>query len=134
MKKLKELIKYGDTEPLEIVLAIVLIGQLCHPSPSIFCWHSILPEYYYFFGVLSGAGMLFGNFTNNLKIRKWSSNIAFIIILGVIVISIYSQLDSIQMYVILFIEFLALFWVTWRCSTQEVFYNIKTSKMLKNNE
>lgn len=133
MRKFLEIFKYGDTEPLEIVLAIVLIGQLCHPSPSIFCWHSILPEYYYVLGALSGSGMLFGNILGNLNIRKWSANIGFVVILGIIIISAYNGFTNLQMYVILFIEFLSLFWVTWRCSTLEVLHDLRTSKTQKQN-
>ena len=126
--RVKEIIKYADTEPLEILLAMVMIAQLCHPSPSIFCWHSIIPNYYYLFGALSGAGLLVGNIFANITIRKWSANLGFIIILGIMIISIYNGLSNLQFYAILFSEFLALLWVTWRCSRDMIIRNLKTEK------
>lgn len=126
--KVKEIIKYADTEPLEILLAMVMIAQLCHPSPSIFCWHSIIPNYYYLFGALSGAGLLVGNIFGSITIRKWSANLGFIIILGIMIISIYNGLSNLQFYAILFSEFLALLWVTWRCSRDMIIRNLKTEK------
>lgn len=126
--RVKEIIKYADTEPLEILLAMVMIAQLCHPSPSIFCWHSIIPNYYYLFGALSGAGLLVGNIFANITIRKWSANLGFIIILGIMIISVYNGLSNLQFYAILFSEFLALLWVTWRCSRDMIIRNLKTEK------
>lgn len=126
--KIKEIIKYADTEPLEILLAMVMIAQLCHPSPSIFCWHSIIPNYYYLFGALSGAGLLVGNIFGSITIRKWSANLGFIIILGIMIISIYNGLSNLQFYGILFSEFLALLWVTWRCSRDMILRNLKTEE------
>ena len=126
--RVKEIIKYADTEPLEILLAMVMIAQLCHPSPSIFCWHSIIPNYYYLFGALSGAGLLVGNIFASITIRKWSANLGFIIILGIMIISIYNGLSNLQFYAILFSEFLALLWVTWRCSRDMIIRNLKTEK------
>lgn len=126
--KVKEIIKYADTEPLEILLAMVMIAQLCHPSPSIFCWHSIIPNYYYLFGALSGAGLLVGNIFASISIRKWSANLGFVIILGIMIISIYNGLSNLQFYAILFLEFLALLWVTWRCSRDMIVRNLKTEE------
>jgi hypothetical protein len=126
--KIKEIINYSDTEPLEILLAVVMIAQLCHPSPSIFCWHSVIPNYYYLFGALSGAGLLIGNIVGNIDIRKWSANLGFIIILGIMIISIFNGLSNLQFYAILFFEFLALLWVTWRCSRDVIIKNLKTKE------
>lgn len=126
--RMKEMIKYSDTEPLEILLAMVMIAQLCHPSPSIFCWHTIIPDYYYLFGALSGAGLLVGNILNSINIRKWSANIGYVIILGIIVISLYKGLSNLQFYAILFFEFLALIWITWRCSRDVIIKNLNTEK------
>jgi hypothetical protein len=133
MKKFLEIFKYGDSEPLEIILSFVLIAQLCYPSPSIFCWHFVIPDYYYFLGVASGIGLLFGNIIGNITIRKWSANAGFIILLGVLVFSLYSGFSSIQFYAIIFSEFLALFWITWRCSREEVLHNLKTKKNIDND-
>lgn len=129
MKKFLEIIKYGDSEPLEILLAFVLIAQLCYPSPSIFCWHFIIPDYYYMLGVVSGVGIVFGNIIDNLTIRKWSANAAYIVLLGVLVLSLYKGFSNIQFYAIIFTEFLGLFWITWRCSREEVFLKLKTKKI-----
>lgn len=128
MKKLTEIIKYGDSEPLEIVLSFFMIAQLCHPSPSIFCWHALVPDYYYILGALSSVSLLIGNIMNNIKIRKWSANVALIIVLGIIVLSMYRGVRDLQVYLIFISEFLALFWVTWRCSREDVFNNFKTTK------
>lgn len=128
MKKLYEIINYGDSEPLEIIISLFMIAQLCHPSPSIFCWHAIVPDYYYFLGALSSIGILVGNIFNNLKVRKWSSNLALVVVLGIIIISLYRGVYDIQVYLIFISEFLALFWITWRCSREDVFNNYKTSK------
>jgi hypothetical protein len=129
MKKLIEILKYGDSEPLEILLSFVLIAQLCYPSPSIFCWHFIIPDYYYMLGVLSGVGIIFGNIIGNLSIRKWSANAAYVVLLGVLILSLYKGFSNVQFYAIIFTEFLGLFWITWRCSREEVYLKLKTKKI-----
>lgn len=134
MKKLVEIIKYGDSEPLEIILSILIIAQLCHPSPSIFCWHMVIPDYYYIFGVLSSIGMLYGNIVNSISIRKWSSHISLMIVLGVFVMSMYKGIESFQVYLIFLSEIIALFWITWRCSREEVLKSFKTIKSKKQND
>lgn len=134
MKKLVEIIKYGDSEPLELVLSVLIIAQLCHPSPSIFCWHMYIPNYYYTLGILSSVGMLYGNIVNSISIRKWSSNISLVLVLGVFVISMYRGIDNIQVCLIFISEIIALFWITWRCSREEVLKSVKTLKSNKTNE
>ena len=133
MRKLKEILKYGDSEPLEVVLSILIIAQLCHPSPSLFCWHMVIPNYFYALGVLASLGMLLGNITNNLKMRKWSSHMSLIIVLWIFVISIYNGITSIQLYLIFVSEIVSLFWITWRCSREEVLKDVKTLKSKKEN-
>lgn len=120
MKKLKEILQYGDTEPLEIILAILIAGQYCYPSPAYFCWHDIIPDYYFIGGAVCSIGMLVGNLIGSISLRKWSANICLIIILGISVISLYKGIDNIQIYLVFLAEIVALFWVTWRCSRQEV--------------
>ncbi len=126
--RIKDTMKYADTEPLELLLASVMIAQLCHPSPSIFCWHTIIPDYYYLLGALSGVGILLGNIFSSISLRKWSANLGFIIILGIIIISLFKGLSNLQFYAILFCEFLALLWVTWRCSRDMIVRNLETQK------
>jgi len=127
-KKLKEILNYGDTEPLEIVIAILMVGQLCYPSPAFFCWHHIIPDYYFIAGAVCSAGMLIGNFIGNLALRKWGANVCLVLVLGVSVISLYKGIDSIQIYLVFLAEILALFWITWRCSRDEVLRILETSK------
>jgi hypothetical protein len=134
MKKLAEIIKYGDSEPLELTLSILIIAQLCHPSPSIFCWHMYIPDYYYVLGIISSVGMLYGNIINNISIRKWSSNVSLVLVLGVFVISLYKGTSNLQIYLIFLSEIVALFWITWRCSREEVLKSVKTLKSNKTNE
>ena len=128
MNRLKELIQYGDSEPLEIILSILMVGQLCYPSPGFFCWHSIIPDYYFVAGAFCSVGMLVGNFIGNLSLRKWSANVCLVLVLGIATISLYRGIDNVQIYLVFLAESLALFWITWRCSREEVLRLLQTSK------
>ena len=89
MIRLKEIIMYGDSEPLEIILCFILLAQLCYPTQSMFCVPNInIHSYYYYIGVLSSIGLLIGNLFNMISLRKWSANISFIVILTILFISL----------------------------------------------
>jgi len=126
MVKLREIIMYGDSEPLEIILSFIMISQLCYPSYSIFCMSNIeINDNYYYIGIASSFGLFLGNIINSISIRKWSANISFIVVLSIFVLSIVNNIYNIQMHLIFVSELIALFWITWRCSREEV------SKLMK---
>lgn len=121
MIRLREIIMYGDSEPLEIILCFIMLAQLCYPTQSLFCVPNInIHSYYYYIGVIASIGLLVGNLFNSISIRKWSSNISFIIILTIFIISIKENIYNTQLHFIYISELIALFWITWRCSREEV--------------
>lgn len=121
MTKLKEIIMYGDSEPLEIILCFILLAQLCYPTQSMFCIPNInIHSYYYYIGVISSIGLLLGNLFNIISLRKWSANISFIVILTILFISLKENIYNTQLHFIYISELIALFWITWRCSREEV--------------
>jgi hypothetical protein len=121
MRKLREIIMYGDSEPLEIILSFIMISQLCYPSYSIFCMSSIeINDNYYYIGIASSFGLFLGNILNSIAIRKWSANVSFIVVLSIFILSISNNIYNIQMHLIFVSELIALFWITWRCSREEV--------------
>ena len=121
MIKLKEILMYGDSEPLEIILCFIMLAQLCYPTQSMFCVPNInIHSYYYYIGVVSSIGLLVGNLFNMISLRKWSANISFVVILTILYISLKENIYNTQLHFIYVSELIALFWITWRCSREEV--------------
>jgi hypothetical protein len=55
-----------------------------------------------------------------ISLRKWSANISFIVILTILYISLKENIYNTQLHFIYVSELIALFWITWRCSREEV--------------
>jgi hypothetical protein len=75
---------------------------------------------YYYIGIASSFGLFLGNILNSIAIRKWSANVSFIVVLSIFILSISNNIYNIQMHLIFVSELIALFWITWRCSREEV--------------
>jgi len=129
MSRFKEILMYGDSEPLEIVLCFIMLAQLCYPTHTLFCVpNAEIHGYYYYTGVIASVGLLIGNIFSILPIRKWSANISFVVILSIFLMTLKQNLYNIQLQLIYVSELIALFWITWRCSREEV---SKVMRLLK---
>ena len=118
MKRLIEIFKYGDSEPIEIWLSIFLLFQMV-------CYFFKLETFEFGITVLisvlilASIFLIRGSIVHSCNLRKISSYIIFVSIIALLYRSIVYDVKDFEHYILLGVQAIGFMWISWKNATEE---------------
>lgn len=118
MKRLAEIFKYGDSESVEILLSIFMLIEIT-------CLSAKIEHIDYLAGfliasiIISSGSLIISSFLLNCNLRKKSSYINFICIVGLLIYLISNEVGEMSYYILFGLQALGFIWIAWKNAIEE---------------
>lgn len=118
MKRLAEIFKYGDSESVEILLSIFMLIEVT-------CLSAKIEHIDYLAGfliasiIISSGSLIISSFLLNCNLRKKSSYINFICIVGLLIYLISNEVGEMSYYILFSLQALGFIWIAWKNAIEE---------------
>jgi hypothetical protein len=119
MKRLTEIFKYGDSESIEIFLALLVIGEVTFLSSKWINPVDVLSGLLMALIILSVSVLCLASYLVNCFVRKWAAYFSFICLTGMIIYLVDHKIGDIGYYVLLGFQALGFIWIAWKNAIEE---------------